>query len=456
MTQRYLAYRDTETDWLAQIPKHWEVKRLKDVGCLVAGAAFPEALQGVEGEEFPFFKVGDLKKSTDDLRMHSSDHTIGSGSAETIRATLVPEGAIVYAKIGAALLLNRRRVLATAACIDNNMSAFIPDSDWLTRQWSLYALSLLDFAQHVNPGAVPSLSEGDQSILAIPLPPLAEQRLIAAFLDRATARVDELVAAKRLLTERLDEYRTALITQTVTGGLPAEAAQAAGIAPATATKPSGVGWIGDVPEHWEFAQTRRVFSIVGGGTPPSGDERCWGGEIVWLTPDDLGRNRTERIGEGRRRLTEFGLDSSSARVCPAGSIILSTRAPIGHIAVSSVPAATNQGCRVLVPTQRVDILFAYYALLASRAVLESLGTGSTFLELSPTDLGGHVMPLPPVAEQRAIASFLEHETSRNRALLGEVGVIIERLQEYRSSLVTAAVTGKIDVRGEVPAMQGSE
>ena len=102
------------------------------------------------------------------------------------------------------------------------------------------------------------------------------------------------------------------------------------------------GWV-TVPEHWEVAQVRRWFDIVNGGTPASGDDSYWGGETVWLTPDDLGRNSEAWISESRRRITDDGVSNSSARVSPEGSIILSTRAPIGcHIAITSVPAATNQ------------------------------------------------------------------------------------------------------------------
>ena len=133
---------------------------------------------------------------------------------------------------------------------------------------------------------------------------------------------------------------------------------------------SGEKWLGQVPEHWEVAQARRWFSIVNGGTPASGDESYWDGETVWLTPDDLGRNSAVWISESRRRLTDQGVRSSSARVSPEGSIILSTRARIGHIAITAVPAATNQGCRTLVPNPG-DSSFAYYSLIASRAIIAS-------------------------------------------------------------------------------------
>ena len=209
---------------------------------------------------------------------------------------------------------------------------------------------------------------------------------------------------------------------------------------------SGVEWLGAVPEHWQSGPLQRWFAIVNGGTPASSEETYWDGDTVWLTPDDLGQNEGAWIGAGRRTITAEGVRNSSARVALAGSIVLSTRAPIGHLAITEVAAATNQGCRTLVPSSDADGCFAYYALLASRSILQALGNGSTFMELTPTDLGGHVLPIPPLDEQRAIAAFLDRETERIDSLVARKRLLIERLREYRTALITRTVT-----RGLPPA-----
>ena len=210
--------------------------------------------------------------------------------------------------------------------------------------------------------------------------------------------------------------------------------------PYPAYQHSGVEWLGQVPKHWEVAQVRRWFNIVNGGTPASGDESYWDGETVWLTPDDLGRNSESWISESRRRLTDQGVRNSSARVSPEGSIILSTRAPIGHIAITSVPAATNQGCRTLVPNSETDSSFAYYSLIASRSLLQALGKGTTFMELTPTELGGFRMAHPPLDEQQGIAVFLDAETAKIDTLIAKKRLLLDRLAEYRAALITRTVT----------------
>lgn len=203
---------------------------------------------------------------------------------------------------------------------------------------------------------------------------------------------------------------------------------------------SGVDWLGELPVHWSTAQLRRRLAIVSGGTPPSSDDECWGGDIVWVTPEDLGRNAEATISGSRRMITEHGVEASSANVCPAGSVVLSTRAPIGHLAIASTPVTTNQGCRTLVPKGDIDSRYAYYAVGVSEPVLQALGKGSTFMELSSTDLGAHRVPLPPLHEQIAISSYLGRETARIDSLIARQRELVEHLDEYCSALVTHTVT----------------
>ncbi|WP_417280988.1 restriction endonuclease subunit S [Celeribacter sp.] len=203
--------------WFDQVPAHWQVRRLKDVGTLIGGAGFPHEFQNVQGEELYFYKVGDLAKSEDGIHLTSAPHTISRETAAKLRATVIPPDAILYAKIGAALLLNRRRISTANCCIDNNMTAWIVDPSKVLPLWGFYWMSTVDFGEHTNPGAVPSLSEGYQSILPITLPPLDEQQAIVDQLTNETQAIDQTAQKTREAIEHLLEYRTALITNAVTG-----------------------------------------------------------------------------------------------------------------------------------------------------------------------------------------------------------------------------------------------
>jgi type I restriction enzyme S subunit len=213
----YPIYKPSGIDWLGDVPEHWDVRRLKDYGDLFGGAGFPHEYQGNEEEELPFYKVGDLALAPDGKTLGTPPHSISRETAFELRARVIPKGSIVYAKIGAALFLNRRRVTPKVCCIDNNMTAYVPRMNKLTTAWALYWLSTLDFGEFANPGAVPSLSEGYQSTLPLVVPPIEEQPKITDYLDRETAKIDALTERVRNAIDRLQEYRTALITAAVTG-----------------------------------------------------------------------------------------------------------------------------------------------------------------------------------------------------------------------------------------------
>lgn len=158
---------------------------------------------------------------------------------------------------------------------------------------------------------------------------------------------------------------------------------------------------------WEVRSLADVANIVNGGTPKSKVADYWGGGIKWLTPKDMGQMQGREIDDTPRTISEEGLQRCSARLVPEHSVILSTRAPIGHLAVNTVPMAFNQGCRGLVPKGSLDHVYLYYFLAANRDALNELGTGTTFKELSAGNLKSVSIPLPPLDEQKRIVAILD-------------------------------------------------
>lgn len=209
-------------------------------------------------------------------------------------------------------------------------------------------------------------------------------------------------------------------------------------------KNSGFEWLGEVPVAWELVAIKVPFSIVGGTTPKTDNPELWDGDISWITPADLSRLATRFLDKTTRQITQQGLNSCGLTVAEPGAIVLSTRAPIGSIAVTAVPACCNQGCRLLIPRRDGYAAYYYYTLLAAREQLNLLGRGSTFLELSGDQLGAFRVPLPPLPEQRAIADFLDHETAKIDALIEEQRRLIALLAEKRQATISHAVTRGLD------------
>lgn len=177
------------------------------------------------------------------------------------------------------------------------------------------------------------------------------------------------------------------------------------------------------------------------GATPTSDASNWNGPHVWLTPEDLAPRDGQRIASSRRTLTDQGLASSSATLAPPGSLVLSSRAPIGYVAETETRAATNQGCMTLIPRDELDARYFRYQLFASRPALEALGQGATFVELASQSLRSFDLVAPPVEAQRAIADFLDRETDRIDSIIVSRRRELELVEERLRVDIFRAATG---------------
>lgn len=209
-------------------------------------------------------------------------------------------------------------------------------------------------------------------------------------------------------------------------------------------KNSGVEWLGKIPANWDITRIKEQFCLVNGSTPSSSDPSFWDGDIVWVTPDDLGELHVSRLGDSRRKITEEGYKSCGTSIVPKGSIVVSTRAPIGYVAIATTNLCTNQGCKSLVPKRPLSTGFFYYQLSSAKNELESRGEGSTFKEISKDKLGLIILTKPPEPNQHSIAFFLDRETAKIDALIEKKERLIKLLQEKRTALITQAVTKGLD------------
>ena len=138
-----------------------------------------------------------------------------------------------------------------------------------------------------------------------------------------------------------------------------------------------------IPKSWEWLQIGNVATIVGGGTPKTSEPSYFEeGDIPWITPADLSKYKDKFIARGARNITKLGLEKSSAKLLPTGAVLFSSRAPIGYVAIASQPVSTNQGFKSFVLPKEIDSSYAYYYLLKSKEMIQDLGGGTTFKEVS--------------------------------------------------------------------------
>ncbi|KAA2312747.1 hypothetical protein E0K93_16520 [Puniceibacterium sp. HSS470] len=199
----------------------------------------------------------------------------------------------------------------------------------------------------------------------------------------------------------------------------------------------------EIPSSWEWTVIKELGDVVSGATPSTKVRDYWDGDVIWFAPSDLTGYRQKFIARGAKTLTEEGLANSSARIMPAGSVMFSSRAPVGYVAINSVPAATNQGFKSVVPYTGVFNDYLYHYLKASKQLAEQRATGTTFKELSGAAFGVLPAPLPPTNEQRRIVEKIE-------AMFDEIDKGVESLQTarttlglYRHSLLKSAFEGRL-------------
>jgi type I restriction enzyme S subunit len=257
-------------------------------------------------------------------------------------------------------------------------------------------------------------------------PPLSEQQAINSFLERETEDIDTLMTKKGTLVERLKEKRAALISRSVTRGLLPDAARAAGLDPHPKLKPSGVDWLGDVPEHWVVKRLKWASMFQRGHDLPA-DEREEGAVPL---------------------VTSSGVSATHSRAAAKGPAIVTGRyGTIGQfytITEDYWPLNTTLYTTTLYGN---DLRFLHALLTHLSPLFLINSVKSAVPGVDRNDIHQVVAVLPPRAEQRAIADFLERETAHIDRMISRVEIAIERLQEYRAALINAVVTGRIDVRG---------
>lgn len=163
----------------------------------------------------------------------------------------------------------------------------------------------------------------------------------------------------------------------------------------------------EIPDTWEYVRIKHIGNIIGGGTPKTSIKKYWNGNIPWLTPADLSGFKSIYISKGQRNITESGLNSSSAQLLPAGSILYSSRAPIGYIAIANNSISTNQGFKSIVPYKLSINLYLYYCMQMCTDDIVQRATGTTFKEISGSQLGNTIIPLPPLKEQQIICELIK-------------------------------------------------
>lgn len=199
-----------------------------------------------------------------------------------------------------------------------------------------------------------------------------------------------------------------------------------------------------LPENWIECKLKDIGEIIAGGTPSTNEPSYWGDEVSWITPADLSGYKYMFISKGRKSLSKKGLQNSSARLIPKGSVLFSSRAPIGYVVIASNELATNQGFKNIVPFSGIDNKFLYYYLIANKQLAEEYASGTTFKEISASKFAELTFVLAPTKEQNRIVLKLDEILSELEKGKEQLQISLDQLKVYRQSILKHAFEGRID------------
>ena len=434
----YSAYKPSDVEWLGDIPAHWEVKKATRLFSIGSGTTPPTGNSQYYGGEIAWITTSELRESV----VTSTEKTINDEALRLFPALNVhPVGSVAVAMYGATIgrlgILGVPATVNQACCVFSEPNGIEP---WFWFYWLQCRRHYLISMSYG--GGQPNLSQEILKSLRVPVPSLDEQRVIVDYLDRETARIDALVSREERLIELLKEKRTALITRAITRGLD----------PNAPMKDSGVEWLGEIPAHWEV---KRLWHL----TPP--DRRIMYGIVLpgphiedgvpIVKGGDVSPERL-RVNLLSRTATEIECRYERSRL-HTGDLVYAIRGSIGDVAM--IPGEL-EGANLTQDAARVGYgkdtsgLWLLY-LLKSYAVFSQLeigALGATIRGINIRDLRRTRIPLPPLSEQQEIAGYVESDTAKLDALVAKVQTAMDRLKELRTAIISAAVTGQIDVREE--------
>ena len=416
--KRYETYKKSNLQWVKKIPQHWiegKVKYLFEIG---RGRVISQQELNPEGK-YPVF----------------SSQTKNNGCLGYIDTYDFDDNILTWTTDGA----NAGEVFKRNGKFNcTNVCGTLKPKKVLNLDYFLYLMKFLTpfYKRPDTNGA--KIMNGEMAEIISYFPTLLEQTQIANYLDYKTGLIDAIIAQKETLIQKLKEQRQAIINEAVTKGLN----------PDVKLKDSGIEWLGDIPEHWEVAKLKWLSNIYSGGTPSTNIESYWtNGTIPWLNSGTVNQKRITKASE---YITDVALQNSSTKWVNKGSILMALAGQgktKGMAAMLEFDATCNQSMAAIeVDDSKAYNEFILIWLESNYLNIRSMGGGEKRDGINLQILGNIYCPLPALDEQKEIFKHVSNLTSKIEISSEELIKSIQKLKEYRQSLISEAVTGKIDVR----------
>lgn len=439
--QAYPEYKDSGVEWIGDIPKEWELWKLthayEEIG---SGTTPPSESDEWYGGNVPWVTTGELREK----EIYSTAKNVTDDALRRFTALRkFPKGSIAIAMYGATI--GRLGVFGVEATT-NQACCVLTKSNVVDNHYLYYWLQAFrqDIVNLASGGGQPNINQEVVASLKISCPAKSEQKIIVSFLDNETAKIDTLIDKQQQLIQLLKEKRQAAISHAVTKGLN----------PNAPMRDSGVEWLGEVPEHWDVTYIKHLSVVKRGASPrPIDDPRYFdeSGDYAWVRIADVSRAGMY-LTATTQRLSNLG--SSLSVKLEADELFVSIAGTVGKPCITVSRACIHDGF-VYFPELKINNKYLYYIFEAGEAYL-GLGKMGTQLNLNTETVGGIKIGLPPSSEIENIVFFIEKSNEKYDFLINKADEFIKLMQERRTALISAAVTGKIDVRHHVSRPAGND
>lgn len=429
---------DRSVPWLSELPPSWHCKPLKYLAAINTRTL---------GEETPL-----------DFQFRYIDISSVNSEGEVLEATeMIFENAPSRARriltTGDVFLSTVRTYLTAIAFCPERYNGFIcstgfavitPRKLLVTKfvyYWTRSTYFVGEIVARSTGVSYPAINASEIGNLPCPVLPLDKQQAIADFLDRKTTQIDGVIAKKQRMIDLLHEKRQALISEAVTKGLD----------PDVPTKDSGIEWLGRVPRHWSLLKVGQATRVVRGASPrPAGSPTYFNGDAApWITVAEVTKDLSKHLTSTETRLTHLG--QTLSRYLESGTLIMTNSgATLGVPKILAIGGCINDGSVALLDLRKeIEQDFLFHFLSSLTRMLRERAEGQGQPNLNTDIVRALPLPLPPLEEQRGIVVHVEEKTGRTLNGINLIESQIAKLREYRQTLISAAVTGQIDVTEEV-------
>ena len=378
----------------------WKEKKLSDVAEIVGGGTPPTAVEKYWGGDIQWFTPTEIKNKY----IVNSKRTITQVGLDTSSARLLPKGTLLFSSRATVGEIG----IAVQECTTNQgFQSFIVnkdnDSEFL---YNWIIKNKKEFIRRASGSTFLEIGKSEIKKIKSNIPLLSEQQKIAAFLTAVDNKIEQLIKKQELL----GEYKKGLMQQIFSQAIRFKADDGS-----------------DFPD-WEEKKLGDVAEIVGGGTPPTAVEKYWNGNIQWFTPTEI---KSKFIVNSKRTITQVGLDTSSAKLLPKGTLLFSSRATVGEVGIAVQECTTNQGFQSFIVNKNNEPEFLYNWIIKNKKEFIRRASGSTFLEIGKSEIKKIKLHIPALPEQTKIANFLSSIDSK----IEQVGKQLDESKQFKKALL---------------------